>query len=209
MIMPLMPMSAIDPRSYVLPYILLLLVCVIVFLVCIISFRSLRLYRRKRNLLVYTLFALTISLIGYQATVASVGPNYISFGIQKTQTPIYAEQQNHFSVTCYSDGGNQEAFYMLLKCTNATLQVNGQVDYVQVNGTAIKIPFSFPGGGEQTKQVYFRVNAGASNVEFYPSIERQPNSAIIVATWLSEIRCNLDPTTNSYAMADSMPIPVP
>jgi hypothetical protein len=130
-------------------------------------------------------------------------------GTQKTQTPIYALEQNQFGVTCYCDGGKEATFYIAMKCANATLQVNEQVNYIQVNDTAVKIPFSFRGSGQQTKPVYFTVNANVSTVEFFPSIERQGGDSIIVTTWLSEIQCVLDPSTRRYAMADSSPIPVP
>jgi hypothetical protein len=204
-----MPASVIDPLSSAIPYILLLFVCLLVFLVCIINFRSLRVYRRKRNLLIYAVFALVLTLITYQANEVSLGPSYISYGIKKTQTPIYAMEQNQFGVTCYCDGGKEATFYMVMKCANATLQLDEQANYIQVNDTAVKIPFSFRGTGEQTKPVYFTVNANVSSVEFYPSIERESGSSIMVTTWLSEIRCVLDPATGRYAMADSLPIPVP
>jgi len=209
LIIPLMPTSTIDPRSYAVPYILLFFVCLLVFLVCIINFRSLRVYRRKRNLLVYAVLVLVLTLIAYQANGVSLGPSYISYGIKKTQTPIYAMEQNQFGVTCYCDGGKVATFYMVMKCANATLHVDEQLNYIQVNDTAIKIPFSFRGSGEQTKPVYFTVTANVSSVEFYPSIERESGSSIMVTTWLSEIRCVLDPATGRYAMADSLPIPVP
>ena len=176
LIIPLMPTSVIDPRSSAVPYVLLLFVCLLVFLVCIINFRSLRVYRRKRNLMIYAVFALVLSLLIYQANEVSLGPSYISYGIKKTQTPIYAMEQNQFGVTCYCDGGKEATFHMVMKCANATLQVDGQADYIQLNDTAIKIPFSFRGSGEQTKPVYFTVNANVSSVEFYPSIERSTRS---------------------------------
>jgi hypothetical protein len=204
-----MPASVIDPRSSAVPYVLLLFVCLLVFLVCIINFRSLRVYRRKRNLLVYAVFALVLTLIAYHANEVSLGPSYISYGIKKTQTPIYAMEKNQFGVTCYCDGGKEATFYMVMKCANATLQIDEQANYIKVNDTAVKIPFSFRGSGEQTKPVYFMVNANVSSVEFYPSIERELGSSIMVTTWLSEIRCVLDPATGRYAMADSLPIPVP
>lgn len=204
-----MPAIVINPWSHAVPYILLFFVCLFAFLICIIKFRSLRIYHRKRNLLVYGVFALILILIVHQANEVSLGPSYISYGIKKTQTPIYALEQNQFGVTIYCDGGKEAIFYMVLKSANATLQVDGQTDYIQVNDTAVKIPVSFQGSGEQTKPVYFTVNANVSTVEFYPSIERESDSSMMVTTWLSEIRCVLDPATGKYAMADSLPIPVP
>jgi hypothetical protein len=160
-------------------------------------------------LLVHAVLALTFSLIAYQAYNVTLGPNYISFGIEETQSPIYAGQQNQFSVTCSSDGANEVDFYMVFRCANASLQVEGQQGYVQVNSTAIKIPFSFQGSGEQTQPVYFTADANVSSLSFYPSVERQKDSPMLVTAWLTEIQCTFDPATNSYAMADSPPLSVP
>ncbi len=205
----LAPMSIIDLRSYAIPYILLLVVCLFVFLVCLVKIPSLRVYRQKRNLLVYTMLVLVLGLIAYRAYDISLGPNYISFEIKKTQTPIYAGKENQFSVTCYSDGVKEAKFYMILKSANATLQVGDQQGYIKVNDTAIKIPFALHGSEEQTKPVYFTAAANVSSLEFYPSIERSKDSQILVMTWLSGIQCTWNPTTHSFVMADSMPLAVP
>jgi hypothetical protein len=174
-----------------------------------LKYPSLKIYRRKRNLLVYTALVLFFSLIAYQAYTISLGPNYVSFNIQKTETPILAGQQNRFSVTCNSDGARDIEFYMVIQCTNATLQANGQQGYLQVNSTAVKIPFSFHGDGSETKPVYFTADSKVSSISFYPSIEAPNGAPIAVEVYLREIQCTYDATTNSYAMADSMPVYVP
>ena len=192
------------------PFIGLFIVCFAVFLVCLVKFPSLRVYRRKRNLLIYFALSLLLSLIAYPAAVVPLGPNYVSFGIDKTQTPIYSGQPNQFSVTCTSEGGKQASFYMVIKSANATLQVNGEEGYLQLNATAIKIPFLFQGTGEQTKRVHFTAEADVSSIEFYPSVERQNgDDSFIVTTWLSAVQCTWNPATASFVMADSMPLPVP
>jgi hypothetical protein len=202
-------MMIINPFFNTLPYLMLLAIGLVVVIAVIWKRPSMRLYRRKRNILVYSVLALVFSLIALQAYEVSLGPNYISFGIEKTATPIYIGIENHFSVTCYSDGGKQASFYMIIKSANATLQTKGETGYIQVNDTAIKIPFSFQGSGQLTKPIYFTAYANVSSLEFYPVIERQDDSPIIVTSYLSEIQCMWDPTTNSFSMADSPPVAVP
>ena len=117
-------------------------------------------------------------------------------------------QQNQFKVVCSSEGTKEANFNMLILCSNATLQVAGQQGYIQVNDTCIKIPFSFHGGGEEAKPVYFTAESNVASIEFYPRVERGSGN-YVVAVFLSEIHCNWDITTHSFAMADSTPLAVP
>ena len=142
----------VNPLFDAYPYIMLLVVCLIVVIVAFWKYPLMRVYRRKRNLLVYAVMILVMSLIAYQAYDVSLGPDYIlSFGIQKTASQIYAGQENQFVVTCYSNGAKEVHFYMVIQSANATLQVGYLQDYIQLNDTAIMIPFSFHGSGEQTE----------------------------------------------------------
>lgn len=201
-------MIAINPIANAYPYIMLLSICLIILAAIFWRYPSFRGYRRKRNLAIYAALALVFSLIAYQAYNVSLGPTFISFGIEKTQTPIYSGHQNHFSVTCYSDGAKEANFYMTFESANATLQANGEQGYIQVNDTTIKIPFAFHGNGGQTKTVFFTADSNVTSLAFFPTIERQEGD-FIVSTWLSEIQCNWDPATSSFIMADSPPLPVP
>jgi hypothetical protein len=206
--MSLMPLSVADPYAYVLPYLMLVAVCLIVFVGCLIGVPSLRSYRRRRNLIVYSVFILVLGLIVCQTYNASLGPNYVSFSIQKTQTPIYSIQANHFTVTVNSDGAKDANFYMVLVSANATMQTHGQEGYIQVNDTCIKIPFNFHGNGQATNPVYFTADADVSSIAFYPHFEKVSGDYVIYVE-LSEIQCLWDPPTRSFAMGDSMPLPVP
>lgn len=186
---------------YFVPCIFLITLVSIIILLCFVKFKSLRNIRRRRNWVIYACLII-LGLLFYQVYYASLGPNEVGFTIQKTQTPIYAGQENQFSVTCTSSGVKQADFYMVIRSLNATLRISDQ-SYVQVNNTAIKIPLSFHGSGTQTKYVYFTADANVSSLSFYPSIERLNDSPIRVWVHLSEIQCSYDPVTHSFAMADS------
>jgi|GEM_PF-2008482 hypothetical protein len=202
-------MMAINLLADAAPYIALLGVSSLVLAVVFLKYPSIKAYRRKRNLLAYAAMITVLGLIAYQAYYISLGPNYVSFSIQKTQNPIYSGQQNQFSVTCNSDGAKTVDFYMVIVGANATLQANSLQGYIQPNDTEIKIPFSFHGSGTQTKQVYFTADANVSSLTFYPSFEGINGSPMVVWVYLSEIQCNYDLATNSYMMADSHPVAVP
>jgi hypothetical protein len=83
------------------------------------------------------------------------------------------------------------------------LQTVEQQGYIQLNSTAIKIPFNFHGSGTQTKPVYFTADANVSSLAFIPSVERQKDSPLLVWVYLSEIQCTYNPATNTFTMADS------
>lgn len=148
----------------------------------------------------------------YQVYDISLGKNYVSFGVEKTKTPIYSNHQNQFSLTCRSNGVRVISFYLTVTCANATLQANNQQGYIQVNDTAVKIPFSFNGDGEETKPVFFTADLNVSSISFYPLIEwRQNYGQMYVMTYIREVQCTFDPVTRSYIMLDIPvePTPVP
>lgn len=200
---------AISPLGSAAPYLALLGVIVLVVAAVFIKYPNFRSYHRRRNVLAYTVIILIIGLTAYQAYNTYLGPNDVAFSIQKTETPIYSGQQNHFSVTCNSEGAKDIQFYMVIQSGNATVQTNGEQGYIQMNSTAIKIPFSFHGSGSQTKQVYFTADSNVSSIAFYPSIENQNNSPMLVWVYLSEIQCTYDSASHSFVMADSYPVAVP
>jgi hypothetical protein len=202
-------MMAINPLVDAAPYLALLGVSVMLVAAVFLKIPSIKAYRKKRNLLAYSVIIIILSLITYQAYTVSLGPNYVSFNIQKTSTPIFAEQQNQFSVTCESSGARDIEFYMVIQCSNATLQADRGEGYIQANSTAVKIPFNFHGDGAETKPVYFTADANVSGISFYPSFEGQNGSPFVVEVYLSEFHCTYDAVTNSYAMADSYPVYVP
>jgi hypothetical protein len=133
----------------------------------------------------------------------SLGPNYVSFSIEKAQKPILPGQQSQFSITCDSSGVKQVDFYMVIRCDNASLQADRAQGYIQANATAIKIPFSFHGSGALTKPVYFTPDTNVTSISFYPSVERINNSPMAFWVYISEIQCAYNPQTNSFTMADS------
>lgn len=186
---------------YFIPCIFLIVLTSIIILLCFVKFKSLRNIRRRRNWAIYASLVL-LGLLFYQAYYASLGPNSVYFSLQEPQTPVYSGHENQFSITCSSGGLRQGNFYMILRSDNATLSTKGQPGYIQVNATAIKIPFSSQ--GVQTKIVYFTADANVSSFSFYPTVER--DNPIAVWVFLNEIHSTYDPATRSYLMGDSFPM---
>lgn len=200
---------ALNPIASAAPFIALFGFSVLVVAAIFLKYPSIRVYWRKRNILIYVAVALVLSLIAYEAIDVAAGPDWITFSTQKTQTPIFPAQQNQFSITCNCDGVKDASLYMVVAGVNVTLQTNGQPGYVQLNDTAIQVPFSFHGGGSQTQPIYFIVDGNVSGISFYPTAKFEGQSYLLVEDYLSEIHCTWDPATGRFAMADSYPIAIP
>ncbi len=184
-------------------YIILFIVCLTAAVALFWKFPSLRGYRRKRNLLAYAVVALVLGLFFYQAYDASSGTTYVFFMTQKPDTPIYAEHQNSFTLTCYSSGNQAASLYAAIHCTNATLQTGDQQDYIQVDESTVKIPFNIQRDSQESRPVYFTVYANVSSFSVYMYLERQVSNPHVAVVVLDEMLCQFDPQTQTYAMADS------
>ena len=160
--------------------------------------------------MIYILLILFCSSIVYRAYDVSLGPNHISFSIENSVKRVYAGVESQFSITGTSGGSRDVSFYLVLTSANATLLVEGEPGYIQMNKTAIKIPFSFNGSGKEIKPIHFTVDANVTSFELYPSFEHSKDryNYLIMAS-LGEIYCMLDPTTDSYTVPKSLGWPVP
>lgn len=199
-------MMAINPMVDAAPYLALLGVSVMVVAAVILKYPSIKVYRQKRNIIFYAAIAIVLSLIAYQACDIAAGPDYIAFSSQRTQTSIYSGQQNQFSITCSCNGLKDASFYLVVAGENATLQANGQPGYVQLNATAIQVPFSFHGGGEQTKPIFFTAAENVSGISFYSTPKFENHSSLLVEFYLSDIHCIWDSANGSFVMGNSIPI---
>ena len=192
-----------------IPYIVLFVIITVVALACLVKFSSLRKYRKKRNLLVYGVVALLLSLTGYQsvnvAYQASMGTMMITYDVEFHRAPLYAGQTSQFTVSCEVLGRQETSFYLVLNGENASLTADTQ-EYVQMNGTAIKIPFTLNSPHQEvTKIVHFKINENVTSCRIQTDTEPiQPsNHGPIVTGATDHIDCILNPRTNSYTFTDS------
>lgn len=205
----MMPMSVAEPYGQAIPYFALLAVCLAVLVICLIKIPTLRAYRRRRNLIIYAVLTVIFVLIIYQASVASLGPTYLSYKISSNGNTLYSGQESQFTITCSIHGSSEAHFYVIMQSENATFQIEGQSDYLKMNNTAVKIPFNLPINGEQNKVVHFTVDAHVTSYGLYPSVERPQGSDFLVATWIGEIICLQDPSTNRFTTPNAIGTPVP
>jgi hypothetical protein len=188
------------------PYIALAVVCIIVSIILFLKIPSLREIRKKRNLIVYAAFILILGLTVYQAYDLSLGPTVISYNLAKNEKEFYAGQVNKLNISCESLCMRETSFYLVLKSVNATLVVENQQNYIQLNSTAIKMPFTLSSVHEtQSKVLSFIIDKNVANFEFYPNIERLKDFPIVTGS-TRQVQCAWNSTTNSY-IVDIIPGP--
>jgi len=186
-----------------IPYIILLIICLIVLSAHIAAFRSLRSIRRRRNILIYSVCALCFGLIAYQAYNVTIPPTVVSSYIADEGKQFFAGQTNELSISCLNHGPTRSTFNLVLTCINASLIVDSKQNYIQVNSTTIKIPLNLQGWENVTKIVYFKPNENVSAFEFNPFIQGR-----VYTYWNEEAVGVWNSTANSYILT-IIPGPVP
>ncbi len=183
--------------NYFIPYAVHLTIILVVILICFLKFQSLRKYRRKRNLLVYAVLAILVGLLAYETYNQFLGPAIVSYSVVGGNQ-FYAGQVNQFTVSCENLGMRETSFYLVLNSENASLLAENQQDYIQVNSTSIKIPFTLHSLHEKTTAtVFFSINENVTSCAFYPNIERANYSPIVTGSTL-RAECIWNAETNSY-----------
>ena len=194
-------LSIADPSVKAIPYIILLIVLTFVFLGFLLVFSSLRKYRRKRNLLIYSVMVLVFVLIVFQAHDLALSPTHVSFGFDISSNEFYPVEANHFNISSSNSGLRTTSFYIVVKSVNASFEVENQKDYIQVNSTMIKVPFTFQelGRASESKPVFFTIDENVTSFLFKADIETQDSSTLLVGAvfWMN---CTWNSTKNSYTI---------
>lgn len=134
------PIPLIVAAPSPIPYILLFLVVLIIAIVLFVKFPSLRIYRKTRNMLFYSLVtaALVLTLFqAYEAPRRTVYEYYI-YGFPN----YYPGRTNQFNLTCQNLESAPASFYMVINSVNASFPTQPQLTYIPVNSTAIKVLFT-------------------------------------------------------------------
>jgi hypothetical protein len=178
------------------PYIIMLSVFLVIIAVCFFKIPSLRAYRRKRNLLIYAALLLIISLTAYQACDLFLGPAWVSYSIDDGWKQFYPRRINTFTVSSSNMGMRTASFNLIIKSVNASFVVDSQQYFGHGNGTEIKVPFSFPQGGTDTKTVHFTIDENVTSFSFDISVEGQ----VFVTSYTMQANGEWNSKTDSYTL---------
>jgi hypothetical protein len=189
------------------PYIILIVVSLAIVCMFFLKFPSLRVYRKKRNLLVYSVLVLVLSLLAYQSYELFLGPTLISYSLDNGEKQFYTGRVNTFSISSSNRGMRTASFTLTIKSANASFTLYSQQTYPQSNSTTIKIPFSFPQDGTEVKLVQFTIDENVTGFAFYPSIEPQKDNPL-VTTYTRQADGEWNGATSSYTL-NALPGAVP
>ncbi len=202
-------LSIVDPAVYATPYIIAIIVCIIAFSALVLGVSSLR-SRRKRSIAVYAVMALTLGLLAFQAHDVALGPTHVSYRFYPSTNEFYAGQVNQFNITSANNGIRPANYYLVLHGKNATFTTENQADYIRINSTTMKIPFTFNElkRASESKPVLFEINQNVTSFEFTIDIESKEGSSIVVVTWMYSMRCSWNSTLACYTIDELFTVTV-
>jgi hypothetical protein len=186
------PLAFAAPSSLSIPYFIGIIVIIIVFIVLLLAFPSLRMYRKKRNLLVYCIFALLIVLLFSQINDA-YKQAIVNFGLDNNgSTRAYFGENNTISLYCQNMGNKAVDFYVILKAQNASFPTPSGQDYVQMNNKTVKVLFFLSESGlprdSDKKPVLFIIDENVTGFLFSTSLEsKEYQKPLYISTANSEI----------------------
>jgi len=203
-VLPPTPLGIV-PRSYfALPYIVVFVAVLIVVLVLLVKFPSLRKYRRKRNILIYLVVALTLVLLVYQIDfVTRVA--VVDYSIDARGLRFYPGEVNEISVYCSNSGDRACSFYLVLSSVNASFPAQTQQTYLQINNTMVKVPFllheRWSSMSADSKPVFFTIDENVTGFSFSLSLEANSyNPVVVYSAPFSRIWCVWNATESCYKL---------
>ena len=140
-------------------------------------------------------------LIAFQAHDSALGPTHVSFGFDVGSNEFYPVEANHFNISSANSGLRTTSFFIVLKSVNASFVVENQQNYVQVNRTMVKIPFTFQelGRASESKPVFFTIDENVTSFLFKADIEIQRQ--LHTSRWcMFSMNCTWNSTKNSYTI---------
>jgi hypothetical protein len=140
-------------------------------------------------------------LIAFQTHDLALGPTLVSFGFDVSSNEFYPLEVNHFNISSANSGLRTTSFYVVLKSVNTSFVVENQQDYIQVNRTMVKIPFTFQelGRASESKPIFFAIDENVTSFLFKADIETQDSSTLLVGAVFS-MNSTWNSTKNSYSI---------
>jgi hypothetical protein len=197
------PFSIAPPPDFTTPYIVALLGVIIAVAALLIVFPSLRKYRRKRNILVYSIALLVVALLVFQISEApSLSRRAIvEYGFVG-DPKYYNREGNQLVMACHNHGDKAASFYLVLSGFNASFQVKTQQDYIQTSNRTVKVPFSLQESGlplsEDKKPVFFTIDENVEEFSFTFSYEAEDYNHLVFSSGSLSVKYVWNATENCF-----------
>jgi hypothetical protein len=150
-----------------IPYVFLIMIVAVVAFVLFMKFPSLRNYRRKRTIVVYSALLLVFALLVFQAyDVGCLA--FVGYHVE-SEPKFYPKSVKQLNLTSSSQGIRSCSFYLVLRSVNASFPTQAQLNYIQINETAVKVPFTLSGLFSPTvvtKYLVFEIDKDVTGFSF-------------------------------------------
>ena len=186
-----------------LPYIILFLLIAITAIALLVKLPSLRKYRRKRNSIIYSVFAVALGFTLFQVyeTPRKTILEYYLNDYSKFPD-YYPKIINQFNLTCHNIGDRTNSFYMMLNSVNASFPTQPQESHISIRDTAIKVLFTLGESGssneKDTKSVLFSINDNVTG--FSIKVEPETWNDLLGAGSLYAMQYVWNGTENCYKL---------
>lgn len=194
------------------PYIILFIIVALTAIVLLAKLPSLRKYKRKRNIIIYTILTLALVFTLFQAYRTSQTNLLEYYFNDRSKFPdYYPETTNQFNLTCDNDGDTANSFYMIINSVNASFPTQPHETYITVSDTAIKVLFTLEENGspneKQTKLVLFNINENVTGFSFRAHPENMNDFTF--AGGLYAMKYVWNGTENCYKLGSALLTPQP
>jgi hypothetical protein len=181
----------------ILPFLFLFVIISVVAVACLIKFPSLRNYRKKQNVIVYSIVILLLGLIAFQVYDWSLGSPIITNRVSLTNNKFQAGQMIALSITSENLCNRELTFDLTVSCVNASLSPGDLGRFIQVDNSTVKIPFHFNAGSvndQKAETILFTINKDS------PSFRINFDSPITTTGGQCTVEGSWDATTSSYSV---------
>jgi hypothetical protein len=192
------PLSMVNPWTYAISYIIAIIAVFLMILVLFVKYSSLRKYTRKRNIMVYCAFILTLGLLMFQVDSVSRRA-YVGYGLGMGSGKAYVGEVNESVWSCSNHGDRSADFYLVINSVNASFIIQKQEGYVLASNTTIKVPFSLSGNSE-SKPVFYIIDKNVAGFYFSTSIENRGYGGFDVTTAMSGVTFVWNATGDYYIL---------
>lgn len=151
-----------------MPYIWVLIAGLIVLAAVFCLSSQFRNYRNRKTQTAYVVVLLIFGLFSYQTYDIAIGPTIFSYDIEAEN--VQAEELNELTISVSIWGVRSADFSLVVNFVNASLQ-----DHTIGNGTAIRIPITYPATRSLETKISFTIDDNAPGFSIRTACENQGN----------------------------------
>jgi hypothetical protein len=192
------PLQMVSSLYYSFPYIVVLLAVFVVSVVLFIVFPTLRIYRKRRNILIYA--AIAVVLVSLVAQIDNVSRRAIIDYAVGGPTKFYSGTLNQLTLSSGNHGNRDARFTLVISSVNASFQIQPQQNSIQTDNKTAKVQFYlqeswFPKSSDN-KPLFFTIDDNVTGFSF--SVSFDSHGSVDVASGVTSLSYVWNGTENCY-----------